>query len=506
MNTVRLILVVGLWLITGRVWAERINHEGRILGPLPAPTIAILFNTPEADAIVSAMQIFPVTNPWNEDISRRPLLANSAAMMAQIAADLSSSRRNLRAFFEMNFVLVPDSQPLVPINLFNYPDESDPSPYPIPAKLPIETWPIETGALTLEQWQRDINNDGGDRHAIIVQPGTGWSWETWLTRLVASGWEASNGAKFNLGANDSRPLTWTSGDAAGLAMFPALVRYDECERGQVEHACRLVVKRTRREFVYPATHYASTTPALQTNVPAMGQRLRLRAGFAAPANWTKQEKAVVLGLRKYGAIVADNGGFFSISVTPDPRWPAAAFDHLSSISLTNFEVIQTTGSREGPRSPGAPMTNAGADFTVALEQAVALAGAVQFTPPPPAIRWVQYSGPAGVNFGDPSQTNTTVTFTAPGDYILMLSADDEVHAVAYDAVTVTVSSVLHADIRLVNGETLVTWSGGTPPYLVETTGTLPAIAWSAVRTTSVQRATLPIQDQRAYYRIQAHER
>ena len=138
----------------------------------------------------------------------------------------------------------------------------------------------------------------------------------------------------------------------GLPMFPALPRYDECERGMVEHACRLVVKRTRRQYIYPATHYASTTPATQTNVPAMGQRLRLKSSFVIPPTWTKEEKAILLALKKYGAIVADNGNFFSISVTPDDRWPANAFSHLSTVGITNFEVIQTTGPTEGPRSAG----------------------------------------------------------------------------------------------------------------------------------------------------------
>src|SRR5712691_8424324 len=141
--------------------AERINHAGRLLGAAPVLTNAVLFNTPAADAIVAAMQIFPVDSAWNEDISRRPALPNSDAMIARISSDLSSTRRTLRAFEEMNFALVPDSQPLVPINFTYYPDESEPSPYPIPSNLPIETWPSGTGSLTLQQWQQNVNNDGG---------------------------------------------------------------------------------------------------------------------------------------------------------------------------------------------------------------------------------------------------------------------------------------------------------------------------------------------------------
>ena len=158
--------------------AERINHEGRILGPAPVVTTPTLFNTPQADAIISAMQIMPRDNPWNEDISHRPLLTNSNAMIAQIKSDLSASRQNLRAFNEMNFVLVPDNQPRVSIHFFNYPDETEMDggaypngSYPIASNMPIETWPKDTGTLTLQQWQQDVNNTGGDRHAIIVAPG-----------------------------------------------------------------------------------------------------------------------------------------------------------------------------------------------------------------------------------------------------------------------------------------------------------------------------------------------
>jgi hypothetical protein len=302
----------------GTVWltvvcslgADRINHEGRILGVAPVVSGPILFNTAEGDAVVSAMQIMPPSSAWNEDISKRPLIENSEAMIAQIIADLRSDRRMLRAFHEMNFVLVPDNQPLVPIDFIYYGDESDPSPYPIPTNLPVETWPRETGGLSLSDWQRDVNETGGDRHSIMVMPGAGFIWETWVTRLAASGWEAGNGAKFDLKSNTLRPFGWTSADAAGLPMFPALVRYDECMRGMVEHAMRIVVRRTRLGPIYPATHNASVGNLTDPNIPAMGQRVRLKESFVIPENWTIFEKAVLRGLKKYGAMVADNGNFF----------------------------------------------------------------------------------------------------------------------------------------------------------------------------------------------------
>jgi len=491
-----------LALVAVRAVAERINHEGRILGSAPVVASPILFNTPEADAVVSALQVFPVTHPWNEDIARRPVLPNSDAMIAQIASDLSANRRTLRVFHEMNFVLVPDTQPLVPINLVDYPDESDPSPYPIPSELPIEGWPTETGGQTLPQWQQDISDIGGDRHAIIAQPGTGFVWETWQTKLGTNGqWEASNGAKFNLGTNELRPLGWTSADAAGLPMFPALVRFDECQRGMVEHAVRLVVKRTRREYIYPATHYASTTPAGQTNVPAMGQRLRLKSGFVIPDDWTNPEKATLKALKKYGAMVADNGSFFSISATPDDRWPSDVFDHLSTLSLTNFEVVQTTGPNEGPRSPGGPAANAGPDQTVFWGTVVNLQGSVSFTGLPPTIQWKPYAGPGVVTLGDATQTNTTATFSAPGVYTLELSADDGVHAVAYDAVNITVAGVIRAGIAVSGTNAHLAWTGGSPPFVLEQTATLPASAWSPVLTTIVQSATLPMSNGASFFRV-----
>jgi hypothetical protein len=461
--------VLGLLLTSAlafTVRAERINQEGRILGPEPVVTTSTLFNTPAGDDIVSAMQIMPRDSAWNEDISQRPLLSNSNAMIAQVISDLAASRRTLRPFYEMNYALVPDNQPRVTIPFFNYPDESDldggtfpNGSYPIPPNLPIETWPNGTGNLTLQQWQQDVNNTGGDRHAIIVAPGTGSIWETWLTKLTPNGWEASNGAKFDLNSNALRPASWTSGDAAGLPMFPALVRYDECRRGMVEHAVRLVVAKSRREYIYPARHYASSIPATSVNYPAMGQRFRLKADFVTPQNWTVEEKAVLLALKKYGAIVADNGNFFSISVCPDDRFAANAFDHLSTITIDNFEVIATTGPNEGPRSPGTPTVDAGQDQFIELPVSATLNGVVNAPLGNATIQWRLYSGPAAVAFADPSHATTTASFTQAGVYTLLLSASDGVHTVAYDALVVHVTSRasmgnISTRVDILNGESV----------------------------------------------------
>ena len=508
MKSLVVTVLVWLWYASGLYAAnERINQEGRILGPLPAVTNAILFDTSNADAVVSAMQIFPVTNPWNECISNRPVLANSDAMIAEIMSDLSTNRRTLIAFQEMNFVLVPDTQMLVSNNFVDYPDESDLNGgdypyglYPTPTNQPIEGWPTQTGGQTLLQWQ--TNDDGSDRHSIIVQPGAGFIFETWNALRVGTNWQAANGAIFNLNSNTLRTNGWTSGDAAGFPMFSALVRYDEAERGMIEHACRLVVERTRyTNYIYPATHYAAPATNTSTNLPSMGQRLRLKASFVIPANWTKEEKAVLLGLKKYGAMVADNGNFFSISVTPDDRWPPNCFNDFTSISITNFEVIQTTGTNEGPRSPGAPVANAGPDQTVPVGVPVLLPGVVVFSNTTPLIQWKLYSGPGAVTFGNATQTNTTATFSAPGVYALELSAADGVHAVAYDAAVFTVTSAINVSIAPAGTNVNLSWTGGSPPFVVQKTDTLTADSWNDVVTTNAQNASVPMTNQTEFFRV-----
>ena len=512
--------VLLLWLPVLRLPAERINQEGRILGALSVVTNSILFNTNDADAVVSAMQIFPVTNPWNECISNRPVLANSDAMMAQMIFDFTNglsassipSHLKLHINWEMNYVLVPDNQMLVSNQFVAFPGDSDLNGgvypfglYPIPTNQPVEEWPlgliVDGTPQTLSQWQ--TNDDGSDRHSIMVQPGNGTLWETWNALRVGTNWQAGNGAIFNLNTNGLRPDGKTSGDAAGLPMFPALVRYDEAERGMVEHAVRVSVKHSRKEHIYPATHDASVPSTTNPNVPAMGQRLRLKSSFVIPASWTKEEKALALALKKYGALVADNGSILGISVAPDDRWPNGGncFNNLLSVVITNFEVIQTTGTNEGPRSAGAPVANAGADQTVGSGQAAQLAGVVNFSNTPPVIQWKLYSGSGTVTFGDATQTNTTATFSAPGIYTLELSADDGVHAVAYDAVVINVTNGINVSIALTGTNVNLSWTGGSPPYVVQWTGALPASLWSDLITTSANSTNLPMMNTAGFFRV-----
>ena len=286
-------------------------------------------------------------------------------------------------------------------------------------------------------------------------------------------------------------------------MFPALVRYDEAERGMVEHALRITVKKSRyNNYIYPATHFAAPAGNTSTNLPSMGQRLRLKAAFVIPANWTTEEKAVALALKKYGALVADNGSILGVSVAPDDRWPNGGdcFNDLLSLVITNFEVIQTTGANEGPRSAGAPVANAGSDQTVPAGSSVQLLGAVAFSNAPPVIQWINYSGPGTVTFANAALTNTTATFSAPGTYLLELSANDGVHAVAYGAVVITVTNVITVSIARAGTNVNVNWSGGVAPYVVQRTGTWPPI-WSDLVTTSFNRTNLPMTNASGFFRV-----
>jgi len=237
------------------------------------------------------------------------------------------------------------------VKITMYPQESDPGPFPIPANAPIENWPLahneDTGALpsagtTLEQFQR---TGTGDRHLIVVDPGHGRLHEFWQARLTDQGWEASQASTFDLTSNTMRPEGWTSSDAAGLPVFPSIVRYDEVARGAVNHALRVTVRRSRHAYVYPARHFASprTDPAL----PRMGERLRLRASFDT-SGFPPHARVILEALKRYGMFVADNGHDWLLSISPDRRF--SGLETLSRVKGSDFEVIVPTGPAEGPRS------------------------------------------------------------------------------------------------------------------------------------------------------------
>src|SRR4051812_18007103 len=210
----------------------------------PGPKVdrPIPFNTPEADRILDGLQIFPPDDPWHQDVSRWPVHPNSRNIVASIGRD-----KPLRYNPDMNFILVSPDQKRVEVKITGYPDESDRGPFPVPDDLPIEGWPAADKAegwargRTLEEVQRDVNGRGGDRHAIVVDPARGALYEFYTARKTDAGWEVVQASIFDLKTNRLRPEGWTSTDAAGLPIFPSIVRYDELARGRIDHALRVTV-------------------------------------------------------------------------------------------------------------------------------------------------------------------------------------------------------------------------------------------------------------------------
>jgi len=300
---------------------------------MPQITEPVMFNTPEADAICSALEVFPPDNPWNQVVEDWPLHPNSDAIITSIGKD-----KPFRYNPDMGFILVPPDQKRVEVKLVGYPAESDPGPYPVPDNLPIEGWPGYYGQFgnktpTLDEVQR--STAPGDRHGIVVDPVNRMLYEFFVMRKTDQGWEAAQASIFDLKTNELRPLGWTSADAAGLPIFPAVVRYDELKRGMVEHALRVTIRNTRREFVAPATHYAS--PHENPDYPRMGERIRLKADFDI-SGFSPEVQAILKGLKKYGMLVADNGIEWAISVAPDPRIPNLHAE-LRRIRGAAFEVV-----------------------------------------------------------------------------------------------------------------------------------------------------------------------
>jgi hypothetical protein len=330
-HAVALLAGAGAFALAGTAVAARVRP------PMPTITAPVMFGTPEADRILEALQVFPSDNPWNRDVSRMPVAKDSAALVASIGAD-----KSLGYNLDMGFILVPPDQRRVPVKLLDYPKESDPGPYPVPDNAPIENWPLAVNedkkALTKPgQTLEDIQRNGsGDRHVIVVDPVNGKLWEFWQSRKTDEGWQASNAAMFDLRTGALRPERWTSSDAAGLPVFPAVVRYDECERGMVEHAMRFTVRRTRRGYVLPATHWAS--PHFDKSYPRMGERFRLRRDFDT-SSFPKHARAILEGLKTYGMFVADNGIEWAISVAPDQRIPVL-HEELRRVKGSAFEVVE----------------------------------------------------------------------------------------------------------------------------------------------------------------------
>lgn len=269
---------------------------------------------------------FPDDNPWNQDISQLPVHANSSAIIANIGVE-----RGLHPDFGtvwegspigIPYVVVSGAQSKVEVT-FEYDDESDAGPYPIPNSPPIEGG----------------DDSDGDRHILIIDRDNWKLYELFSAYKVDGGWTAGSGAIFDLGSNELRPEGWTSADAAGLPIFPGLVRYDEViEQGEINHALRFTVSRSRRNYIYPARHYASSNTS--ADLPSMGTRVRLKDSYDI-SGFPASVQVILRALKKYGMFVADNGSDWYISGAPDSRWNDDELAEIREVKGGDFEVVDT---------------------------------------------------------------------------------------------------------------------------------------------------------------------
>ena len=274
--------------------------------------------------------VFPASSQWNQPVDRLPVHPRSDAMVRAIGrsdnahADFGSGRWD-GGPIGIPYVVVGRDQPRVPVS-FDYADESDRGRYPIPRDAPIE------GGRRAD----------GDRHVIVVDRARCVLHEIYAAHPVDGGkrWRAGSGARWDLRSHRLRPRGWTSADAAGLPILPGLARIDEVRRGRIDHALRISVPRTRRAFVYPARHFASdlTDP----NLPAMGQRVRLKRRFDI-SRFPPQSRVVLRALKRYGALVADNGSAWYVSGAPSSRWNNDDLHSLHRVTGSDFEIVDTSG-------------------------------------------------------------------------------------------------------------------------------------------------------------------
>jgi hypothetical protein len=272
-------------------------------------------------------RIFPTNNAWNQRVDKLPVASGSAQLIASIGpdspvhADFGSGTWD-GGPIGIPFDVVQRKTPRHRVT-FEYADESNRVRYPIPRHVHIEGGP----------------NSAGDRHAILVDKSSCRLYELYDLRHTRRGWTAGSGALWSLRSNHLRPAGWTSADAAGLPIFPGLARWDEVSRGVIDHALRFTAPQTRRAYVYPARHYASSST--DPSLPPMGLRVRLKASVNV-ASFPKQARVVLRALQRYGMILADNGSPWYVSGAPNRHWNNDDLHSLGRLTGADFEVVDTS--------------------------------------------------------------------------------------------------------------------------------------------------------------------
>ncbi|MGZ4332922.1 MAG: hypothetical protein ACXVRJ_01430 [Gaiellaceae bacterium] len=271
--------------------------------------------------------VFPANNQWNQRVDKLPVAADSAQLINSIGLDVPVHADFGSGKWDGGPIGIPfdvvSSKSARHRVSFQYADESDRVRYPIPSGVHIEGGTHATG----------------DRHAILVDKSSCRLYELYDLRHTSRGWTAGSGAVWNLRSNHLRPAGWTSADAAGLPIFPGLARWDEVARGAIDHALRFTAPQTRRAYVYPARHYASSSN--DPSLPPMGLRVRLKASVNI-ASFPRQARIVLKALQRYGMILADNGSPWYVSGAPNRHWSNDALHSLARLTGADFEVVDTS--------------------------------------------------------------------------------------------------------------------------------------------------------------------
>jgi hypothetical protein len=301
---------------------------------------ALIMTTPlyaAQSADLGSITLFPADNPWHYDISDYPVHPNSDNFIISVGKntslhpDFGSTLDGIP--WGIPYLLVDKNQTKIAINFTAYGDESDPGPYPIPLNAPIEG-----GSLS-----------DGDRHILAIDKDAKLLYELYRAFPKADHWDADCGAKFDLSSNALRPETWTSADAAGLPILPGLIRYDEIARGEINHAIRMTVVVSQRKYLWPARHFASSNT--NPNTPPMGLRFRLKASVDI-SKLPPAAKTIAIALKKYGTMVADNGGNWYITGAPDDRMPDDEINALKVLKGSDFEAVLSVDAAGNPIRPG----------------------------------------------------------------------------------------------------------------------------------------------------------
>jgi hypothetical protein len=297
-----------------------------LLAAVAVAAVAVPLIAGAAEPRVGGCPLFPADNVWNARVDALPVHEQSDAFITSIGRD-----RGLHPDFGTNpdygipYVVVPADQAAAPVS-FEYADESDAGPYPVPASPPIEGG----------------SSASGDRHVLIVQQESCQLYELFAAYPNGDGsWRAGSGAIWDLRSHALRPDSWTSADAAGLPILPGLVRRDEVAAGAIEHALRFTARRTRRAHVWPARHDASSIT--DSGVPPMGQRFRLKSSFDT-SGFSADSRVILLAMQRYGIILADNGSDWFFSGTSDSSWDDDALvSEFRRVLGSDFEAIDASG-------------------------------------------------------------------------------------------------------------------------------------------------------------------